>query len=114
MMSCPCNLFRNEVFELDRRDLVKLIGGRCQNLLANGEEGVCGQAIGSHIPAGKTTFSIFITFFKFLLPDHSQFFLCLFLVKVTGRDKFLPLKAGLVSVCNQVKEQTNWLSTLKN
>ncbi len=60
------------------RDRVKLtIGGICENPLANGEEGVCGQALGAHIhppPAGKITFSFFITSIEFSLPDHSILF----------------------------------------
>ena len=47
-MSCPCGLLKNEVLDLDQRDRVILREGRCQNLLANGGEGVCGQPLGAH------------------------------------------------------------------
>eukprot|EP01036_Dinobryon_divergens_P026908 gene26908-35604_t len=49
-MSCPCGLLKNEVLDLDQRDRVILREGRCQNLLANGGEGVCGQPLGSILP----------------------------------------------------------------
>ena len=48
MLFCPCGLLRNEVLDLDQRDRVILREGRCQNLLANGGEGVCGQPLGAH------------------------------------------------------------------
>jgi hypothetical protein len=48
MLFCPCGLLRNEVIDLDQRDRVILREGSCQNLLANGGEGVCGQPLGAH------------------------------------------------------------------
>ena len=47
-MSCPCGLTKEEVIDLDRRDRVHLIGGKCQNPLADGSDGVCGKALGAH------------------------------------------------------------------
>lgn len=46
-----CGLSRDEVLDLDRRNRVLLVGGRCQNFLAN-EEGICGCPIASH-PVGN-------------------------------------------------------------
>lgn len=47
-MSCPCGLTKEDVQDLDRRDRVPLIGGKCQNPRADGAEGVCGRALGAH------------------------------------------------------------------
>ena len=50
-ISCPCGLTKEEVKDFDRRtglERVPLIGGKCQNPLANGKEGVCGMALGAH------------------------------------------------------------------
>jgi hypothetical protein len=55
MLFCPCGLLKNEVLDLDQRDRVILREGRCQNLLANGGEGVCGQPLGAHpLAQGKS------------------------------------------------------------
>lgn len=48
-MSCPCGLTRGEVLDLDRRERVPLVSGKCQNPLADGTEGICGKALGAHI-----------------------------------------------------------------
>jgi hypothetical protein len=48
MMLCPCGLSREMVFDLDKRDRIPLVGGRCQNLLADGSDGICGIALGAH------------------------------------------------------------------
>ncbi len=56
-MSCPCGLTKEEVKDFDRRtglERVPLLGGKCQNPLANGDEGVCGRALGAH-PAQTQT-----------------------------------------------------------
>ena len=47
-MSCPCGLNKEEVFDLDKRDRVPLVGGKCQNPLANGSDCICGKALGAH------------------------------------------------------------------
>lgn len=47
-MSCPCGLSKEEVLDLDKRDRVPLVGGKCQSPLANGDEGICGKALGAH------------------------------------------------------------------
>ena len=36
-MSCPCGLLKSEVIDLDQRDRVPLVGGRCQNPVARGD-----------------------------------------------------------------------------
>ena len=36
------------VFDLDKRDRVPLVGGKCQNPLADGAEAVCGKSLGAH------------------------------------------------------------------
>ena len=57
-MSCPCGLSKERVIDLDQRDRVPLVGGRCQNPLADGSAGVCGRALGAHpsVPStGKST-----------------------------------------------------------
>jgi hypothetical protein len=48
MMPCPCGLSREMVFDLDKRDRIPLVGGRCQNPLADGSDGICGKALGAH------------------------------------------------------------------
>ena len=47
-MSCPCGLSQDRVVDLDQRDRVPLIGGKCQNPLADGSDGICGKALGAH------------------------------------------------------------------
>ena len=47
-MSCPCGLSQDRVIDLDQRDRVPLIGGKCQNPLADGSDGICGKALGAH------------------------------------------------------------------
>jgi hypothetical protein len=47
-MPCPCGLSREMVFDLDKRDRIPLVGGRCQNPLADGSDGICGKALGAH------------------------------------------------------------------
>ena len=47
-MSCPCGLTREIVIDLYQRNLFPLIGGKCQNPLADGSDGVCGRALGAH------------------------------------------------------------------
>jgi hypothetical protein len=46
-MSCPCGL-TEEVLEVAKNHGVPLIGGKCQNPLANGSDGICGKALGAH------------------------------------------------------------------
>ena len=53
LTSCPCGLTQERVIDLDQRDRVLLIGGKCQNPLADGTEGVCGRALGAHPTTGK-------------------------------------------------------------
>ena len=53
-MSCPCGLSKEEVLDLDKRGRIILDRrGRCQNSLANGDEGICGRALGAHPQQGK-------------------------------------------------------------
>jgi hypothetical protein len=50
-MSCPCGLTKEEVKDFDKRtgvERVPLVGGKCQNPLANGADGICGKALGAH------------------------------------------------------------------
>lgn len=48
-MSCPpCGLTQSIVLDLDQRNRVPLVEGKCQNPLANGTEGICGRALGAH------------------------------------------------------------------
>jgi hypothetical protein len=47
-MSCPCGLSQDRVVDLDQRDRVPLVGGKCRNPLADGSEGICGKALGAH------------------------------------------------------------------
>jgi hypothetical protein len=50
-MSCPCGLTKEEVKDFDQRkglERVPLIGGKCQNPLADGSEGICGRPLGAH------------------------------------------------------------------
>ena len=48
IMPCPCGLSQDRVVDLDKRDRVPLIGGKCQNPLADGSDGICGKALGAH------------------------------------------------------------------
>ncbi len=51
MSSCPCGLTKEEVKDFDHRtgfERVALIGGKCQNPLADGCDGICGKALGAH------------------------------------------------------------------
>ena len=47
-MSCPCGLTTAEVLEVAEKHGVPLFGGKCQNPLADGTDGVCGKALGAH------------------------------------------------------------------
>ncbi len=50
-MSCPCGLTKEEVKDFDQRtglERVPLVGGKCQNPLADGSDGICGRALGAH------------------------------------------------------------------
>lgn len=47
-MSCPCGLSQERVLEVDKKHGVPLVGGKCQNPLADGAEGICGKALGAH------------------------------------------------------------------
>ncbi len=57
---CPCGLTKAEVVDLDTRDRVPLVGGKCQNPHADGTEGVCGKALGAHPVQGKLSSIVFI------------------------------------------------------
>jgi hypothetical protein len=48
-MLCPCGLSQERVLDLDQRDRVPLLRGKCQNPLASGANGTCGQALGAHL-----------------------------------------------------------------
>jgi hypothetical protein len=45
-----CGLAQEKVMSLDERNRVPLVGGKCQNIYedADGNEHVCGRAVGSH------------------------------------------------------------------
>jgi len=47
-MSCPCGLTQSVVLEVAEKHGVTLVGGKCQNPLADGTEGICGRALGAH------------------------------------------------------------------
>jgi hypothetical protein len=47
-MSCPCGLSQDTVLEVAEKHGVPLIGGKCQNPLADGSDGICGKALGAH------------------------------------------------------------------
>jgi hypothetical protein len=68
-MSCPCGLTKAEVVDLDQRDRVPLVGGKCQNPLADGSEGICGKALGAHPLAqgNYILFDIMLLFNHFLI-----------------------------------------------
>jgi hypothetical protein len=71
-MSCPCGLTKEEVIDLDRRDRVHLIGGKCQNPLADGSDGVCGKALGAHTSSQGCSH---VLFFLFSISDFNFAFL---------------------------------------
>jgi hypothetical protein len=47
-MFCPCGLTKEDVIVVAEKLGVPLIGGKCQNPLADGSDGVCGKALGAH------------------------------------------------------------------
>ena len=47
-MSCPCGLSQERVLEVAEKHGVPLVGGRCQNPLADGSDGICGKPLGAH------------------------------------------------------------------
>ncbi len=49
-MNAPCKLSRDIVLDLDTRNRVPLVDGRCNNwVLRNGEEERCGFALHAHL-----------------------------------------------------------------
>jgi len=54
-MTCPCRLTKEEVKDLDRRDRVLLMDGRCQNPFTkpDGSIGICSIPLGEHPIQGK-------------------------------------------------------------
>lgn len=68
-MSCPCGLFQEIVIDLDRRDRVPLLAGKCQNPKADGSDGVCGRPLGAHPhqqPQQTQGISLFIYLIKII------------------------------------------------
>ena len=53
-MSCPCGLSQERVLEVAEKHGVPLVGGKCQNPLADGSDGICGRALGAHPSASST------------------------------------------------------------
>ena len=51
VMPCPCGLSRREVLEVAEKHNVPILEGTYQNPLADGTDGICGNAIGAH-PVG--------------------------------------------------------------
>lgn len=49
-MLCPCGLTKSAVFDLCKRNVVPLIGGKCQIPIRHqdGTEGVCNYPLGAH------------------------------------------------------------------
>jgi hypothetical protein len=47
-MFCPCGLSKERVVDLHLRELVGLVEGKCQNLSADGSDGICGKPLGAH------------------------------------------------------------------
>ena len=46
--TCPCVLNKDEVRFLHSENQVLLVGGICQNPLADDSEGICGKPLGAH------------------------------------------------------------------
>jgi hypothetical protein len=59
-MSCPCGLTKQEVLELAKltNGGVALVGGYCQNPLADGSVGICGRALGAHPSSQQTSANV--------------------------------------------------------
>ena len=77
---CRCGLTKEEVIDLDQRDRVLLVGGKCQNPLADGTEGVCGRALGAHPTTGKFHPAIHIPTYFLAVKNPSLIPFCSFIV----------------------------------
>ena len=72
VMSCLCGLSREMVLEVAEKHGVPLVGGKCQNPLADGTEGICGRALGAHPPSqGKFNSALFHAVQLFHCASHS-------------------------------------------
>ena len=79
-MSCPCSLSQDRVVDLDQRDRVPLIGGKCQNPLADGSDGICGKALGAH-PLAQGNFIFYSHYLQplyFIEHNHCTFSVSVF------------------------------------
>ncbi len=67
-MSCPCGLTKAVVLKVAEKHGVPLVGGKCQNPLADGSDGVCGKALGAHpLAQGNIHFLVSLDEFVLLL-----------------------------------------------
>jgi hypothetical protein len=82
MMSCPCGLTKEEVLEVAEKHGVPLIGGKCQNPLADGSDGVCGKALGAH-PSSQGNFN-YKTVLSFNYRSGTNMLLLVFLFRKRG------------------------------
>ena len=57
-MHCPCGLSREMVVDLDTRDRVRLVKGKCQNPSADVSDEICGKALGAHPVAQGNDISV--------------------------------------------------------
>lgn len=75
-MTCPCGLNQERVVDLDKRGRVYLVGGKCQNPVADGCDGICGKALRAHSLAQGNYISVcFMILFNHLLISLDQFML---------------------------------------
>lgn len=64
-MSCPCGLSQERVVDLDQRDRVPLVGGKCQIPLVDGFE----QALVAHpLAQGVTHYLVSLIFIQTSAP----------------------------------------------
>jgi hypothetical protein len=82
MRSCPCGLTKDEVQFLHCENQVLLVGGKCQNPLADGSDGVCGKALGAH-PSSQGNFN-YKTVLSFNYRSGTNMLLLVFLFRKRG------------------------------
>ena len=103
LTSCPCGLTQEIVLEVAEKHGVPLDGGKCQNPLADGTEGVCGRALGAHPTTGKFHPAIHIpTYFLAVnnppLISFLFFYCCFHLILATATG---PAGGSIFTVCSK-------------
>jgi hypothetical protein len=78
-MSCPsCGLTKAEVLFLHTENQVLLVGGNCQNVVA---DGICGKPLGAHSASGNNYGTYFMNAYFYLNYKKERNFALLLLKK---------------------------------